>query len=226
MAFFDSVAFWVFAIAATLAALSVVFNRSVVYAALSLIVVFFSIAGLFVLNNADFLAVAQAIVYGVGLTIVILFGIMFTGDRLIQDRVIGKPQLLAYFVVAALTFAVLLPVGFHQYGVVPTPPILAAMLYNQGSTPLLGWALFNQYALPFEAASVLLLIAMVGAIVISKKSFAPQLGGGIKYSASESALPDDADKALHTSIDSVNEHARHQMDEAFKQEQHDAEVKA
>lgn len=213
MAFFDSICFWIFAAASVLAALSVVFNRSVVYAALSLIVVFFSIAGLFVLNNADFLAVAQAIVYGVGLTIVILFGIMFTGDRMIQDRVIGKPQLLAYFVVGGLTFAALLPVAFYAYDVIPTPPMLAALLYNQGSTPLLGWALFNQYALPFEAASVLLLIAMVGAIIISKKSFAPHKGG-LKYTPSESALPHEAEAALLSSVDSVNEHAQSALNES------------
>lgn len=208
MAWIDTILFWVFATASVLAALSVVFNRSVIYAALSLIVVFFSIAGVFVLNNADFLAVAQAIVYGVGLTIVILFGIMFTGDRLVADRKFGQPHLAAYFVVGGLTFAALLPVTLFHYNVLPTPPMLAMIFQTEGSTKLLGSALFNHYALPFESASVLLLIAMVGAIIISKKSFASGSGGdssSIKYDSSESVLTEEAQTLLRTRIDSVNE---------------------
>lgn len=199
----ESAIFWVFAALSVLAALGVVFHRSIVYAALFLIGVFLSIAGIFVLNNADFLAVAQTVVYGVGLTIVILFGIMFTGDRLFQDRAVTKRQLIAYLLVAGMTFALLLPTALYAYNVLPTPPMLVGILQRDGSTALLGWSLFNQYPLPFELASVLLLGAMVGAILISKKSFDAE-AEAIKYQLNRpSHLTDEARQALSAEAGSV-----------------------
>ncbi|MFN8614849.1 MAG: NADH-quinone oxidoreductase subunit J, partial [Vampirovibrionales bacterium] len=199
----EALLFWFFAATAVTGASLVVFHRSIIYSALSLIVVFLSIAGLFVLNNADFLAVAQTLVYGVGLTIVILFGIMFTGDKLLADRSVTKKQLAAYLIVAAMVLALLWPVTQHPYGVIETPPLLAAIYQSEGSTGLLGWALFNPYALPFELASILLLVAMVGAIIISKRSLVETEATGIKYAPNQSHLPAEAETALKETITSL-----------------------
>ncbi len=199
----ESIIFWVFATFSVVAALGVVFHKSIIYSALFLIAAFLSIAGIFVLNNADFLAVAQTVVYGVGLTIVILFGIMFTGDQFFKDGAVTKRQLAAYLLVGFMTFAVLLPAAQFAYNVLPTPPLLKLILTQEGSTRLLGWAMFNQYALPFELASVLLLAAMVGAILISKKRFEGEDRTSIKYAPSDSSLTDEARSLMESTLTSL-----------------------
>lgn len=170
----DSAIFWVFAVLSVGAALGAVFNRSIIYSALCLIAVFMSIAGVFVLNNADFLAIAQIIIYAVGLTILMLFAIMFTGDKVMDKQKVNRTGRLAYGIIAAYVFTLLLR-GVMGNAHVATPnmsPEMAMQLSAQGSTTLLGELLFNKYALPFELASLLLLAAMIGAIVIAKKRFA------------------------------------------------------
>jgi|GEM_PF-46744 len=169
----DSAIFWVFAIVGVGAALGAVFNRSVINAALCLIAVFMSIAGFYVLNNADFLAIAQIIIYAVGLTIIMLFAIMFTGDKPMDLRKVNRMSRLAYGIIIAYVLALVLR-GSASLPVAATPGIssdLAMRLKTEGSTLLLGELLFSQYALPFELASILLLAAMIGAIVIAKKRF-------------------------------------------------------
>jgi NADH:ubiquinone oxidoreductase subunit 6 (subunit J) len=171
----DSVIFWAFAVLAVGAALGAVLNRSIINAALCLIVVFLSVAGFFLLNNADFLAIAQIIIYAVGLTIMMLFAIMFTGEKTRYSlEKINKPTRVAYGIVLAYVFALLvrgLLSGFSSIPSTPAPLLYASRLAQEGSTVLLGQLLFTDYALPFEVASILLLAAMIGAIVIAKKRF-------------------------------------------------------
>jgi NADH:ubiquinone oxidoreductase subunit 6 (subunit J) len=171
----DSIIFWAFAIMAVGGALVTVCSRSMINAALALIVVFMSVAGFYLLNNADFLAIAQIIIYVVGLTIMMLFAVMFTGEKPKFDRkkASGAAK-VAYGIVALYVFALLLRTmlkGFGSTPVLPVSPIVAAPFAQEGSTRLLGNLLFTDYALPFEIASILLLAAMIGAIVIAKKRF-------------------------------------------------------
>jgi NADH:ubiquinone oxidoreductase subunit 6 (subunit J) len=177
----EATMFWIFAVLSVVAALGVVINRSIVYSALFLIVVFLSIAAFFVLNNADFLAVAQTIVYAVGLTIILLFGVMFTGDKLRFDRPISAGRFLAYGLVVAFTTGLLLRAGVFHFTENPISPEVIAILQSEGSTRMLGRLLFDKYLLPFELVSILLLVAMIGAIVMAKKRFTgepPILGQG------------------------------------------------
>jgi NADH:ubiquinone oxidoreductase subunit 6 (subunit J) len=171
----DSIIFWAFAVMAVGGALTAVFSRSIINAALALIVVFMSVAGFYLLNNADFLAIAQIIIYVVGLTIMMLFAVMFTGDKPKYDRQKAKGTVrVAYGIVLVYVFALLLRAmlkGFGSAPVLPVSPLFVAKLAQEGSTKLLGQLLFTDYALPFEIASVLLLAAMIGAIVIAKKRF-------------------------------------------------------
>lgn len=169
----DSAIFWVFAIVGVGAALGAVFNRSIINAALCLIAVFMSIAGFYLLNNADFLAIAQIIIYAVGLTIIMLFAIMFTGDKPMDMAKVNRTSRLAYGIIIAYVVAILLR-GSSAVPAVKAPVIggtILERLITEGSTTMLGELLFSQYALPFELASVLLLAAMIGAIVIAKKRF-------------------------------------------------------
>ncbi len=198
----DSAIFWVFAIVGVGAALGAVFNRSVINAALCLIAVFMSIAGFYVLNNADFLAIAQIIIYAVGLTIIMLFAIMFTGDKPMDLRKVNRMSRLAYGIIIAYVLALVLR-GSASLPVASTPAIssdLAMRLKTEGSTLLLGELLFSQYALPFELASILLLAAMIGAIVIAKKRFVEsesELLGDVRLAVDlSSAPPADAIEGL------------------------------
>ncbi|MEB3244914.1 MAG: NADH-quinone oxidoreductase subunit J [Vampirovibrionales bacterium] len=171
----EAVIFWTFALMAIGGAIGVVLHKSILYSALFLIVTFLSIAGFFVLNNADFLAVAQTIVYVVGLTIVMLFGIMFTGQQAFAPRKRSKTERFAPFVAAGMLLLLLLVVGVASFGQMgpfalgELLPQTAAVLKAQGSTQMLGTLLFSRYVLPFELASVLLLVAMLGAILIAKR---------------------------------------------------------
>jgi NADH:ubiquinone oxidoreductase subunit 6 (subunit J) len=198
----DSAIFWVFAVTAVIAALGAVLNRSIIYAALCLIAVFMSIAGFYVLNNADFLAIAQIIIYAVGLTIMMLFAIMFTGDKPMDSHKVNRTARLASGIIVAYVFALLLR-GVLMGGSIKMPsisPEIAARLTSEGSTAMLGELLFNKYALPFELASVLLLAAMIGAIVIAKKRFVEsesELLGEVRLPVDlDSAPPEDAIAAL------------------------------
>ena len=171
----ESAIFWMFAVVSVAAALGAILSRSTIYAALCLIAVFLSIAGFFLLNNADFLAIAQMLIYAVGLTIIMLFAIMFTGDKPVIGPRGSKIAGAVYAIVLVYVFALLVrgvAGAFLGQGQVPAAsPQMASTLAAEGSTALLGMMLFKTYALPFEVASVLLLVAMIGAIVIAKKRF-------------------------------------------------------
>jgi len=202
----DSAIFWTFAVMAVAGALGALLSRSIIYAALCLITVFLSIAAFFILNNADFLAIAQIIIYAVALTIIMLFAIMFTGDRPMENRPSSAlmrtvSALTALYVFGLLAYAA---VKMGASGGLPMPQ-LAADMAKVGSTELLGLQLFSAqfdsaagqhagYALPFELASILLLVAMIGAIIIAKKRFAEtdELGGDVKLAVDTSSHAPEA----------------------------------
>ena len=174
----ESVMFWAFGLVAVVAALGVVFHRSIVYSALMLITVFLSIAGVYVLNNADFLAIAQILIYAVGLTIIILFAIMFTGDKQFgfDRRKVTGLSVAAVSIVALYLLAMLVRTAWYPFaddGTLSTEVASGAFAAIPvfGSTNEIGRLLFTKYSPPFELASILLLVAMIGAIVLSKQSF-------------------------------------------------------
>ncbi len=198
----ESVIFWAFALLTIGAALGAVLHRSVVYAALFLIVVFLSIAGFFILNNADFLAIAQVIIYAVGLTIILLFAIMFTGDNRFEVSRMPRAYWVMSAIVVAYTLALLLRAGTATYPEMPVTGGFMQGMLLEGSSEMLGTTLFKWYALPFEVASVLLLVAMIGAIIIAKKRFVDteEVLGTMKLPLElESAPRPDAVAALEAS---------------------------
>lgn len=193
----QSIIFWIFAVLAVGSALTAMLHRSIVYSVLFLIVVFLSIAGFFILNNADFLAIAQLIIYAVGITIIMLFAIMFTGDQPAIGKPVSPATKAALTIVTLYTLGVLLRAAMYPFETVQPGATHIHTLQTQGSTQLLGSQLFNMYALPFEVASILLLIAMIGAIIISKKSFEEHDLGDVRFDIDrESRPPADARAAL------------------------------
>jgi NADH:ubiquinone oxidoreductase subunit 6 (subunit J) len=192
----STLAFFVFAGMMMLGALLVVCHRSIIYSALGLLMSFMAIAGMFGLANAPFLAAAQVMVYGVGLTIVILFGIMLTGDKPIRDLV-GQERSKRHWLLplvgvgglfTLMLWAILKP-NFQLTAInglfAPAAPAEGLALHqlegaqaiiNDGGVAHIAKLLFTQYLVAFELASVLLLLAMVGAILLAKRLLPEEVG--------------------------------------------------
>lgn len=158
--------FHLFALMTLVSAGLVVFNpfsKSTVTSAMFLVLTMLWMAGLFVLLNAFFLAAVQVLVYAGAVIVLFIFVIMLLqpeDDR--RARFPGVASVGALIAVGGFGFATLRAI--HQGGLTPAgEPVL------QGSTAALGRALFSGYLLPFEAVSVLLLVAMLGVILLSQK---------------------------------------------------------
>jgi NAD(P)H-quinone oxidoreductase subunit 6 len=156
------------------AALGVVLLENIVYSAFLLGIVFISMAGMFILLNAAFVAAAQVLVYVGAVNVLILFGIMLVNKRQpfepMQRAWVGR---VATGGVCVGLFALL------TLSVLNTPWALSSEV-AAGDTAIveIGKHFFTDYLLPFELASVLLLIALIGAIVLARREFIPDVGPG------------------------------------------------
>jgi NADH-quinone oxidoreductase subunit J len=150
---------------AVASALGMLFSRNAVYAALFLILNFATVAVFYLLLNAPFIALTQVTVYAGAIMVLFLFVIMLLGaeqtGRTPAARWI-RPTALALGVVLLVET---LYITFTQKGMLPNPHNLDPAF---GAPVNVGVTLFNQYLLPFEVTSVLLLVAMIGAIVLTK----------------------------------------------------------
>ena len=153
--------FWFFSIAMLLCGLLVIISRSPVNSAMFLVLAFFFMAGLFVLLEAYFLAIIQILVYAGAVMVLFLFVIMLLD---IKAEVRRRLKFLAFAGGAAVAIAL----GLKLAEVIKTVPATDAKPIA-GTTEAVGTLLFTQYLLPFEVTSVLLLVAMVGVVLLSKK---------------------------------------------------------
>lgn len=156
------VAFFALAGLTLLSALAVVTLRNLLRSALALVVTFIGVAGIYLLLQAEFIAAVQVLLYVGAVTVLILFAIMLT-ERLMEARLrqfTGKWWLAVPLVVLVLALIVVSILGAvwveWPRATFPEEPVAS-----------LGEVLMTRYALPFEIASVLLLVAMVGAIVVA-----------------------------------------------------------
>ena len=151
------------------AALGVVLLQNIVYSAFLLGLVFISIAGLYILLNAGFVAAAQVLIYVGAVNVLILFGIMLVNKR--QDFVPVKNAWLGKVTTAAVCLGLFALLGAM---ILATPwAISAAMPAGDQAIVVIGKHFFTDFLLPFELASVLLLMAMIGAIVLARRDFLP-----------------------------------------------------
>ncbi len=165
----DLVVFYLFAGIAILAALGMIALRNPVHSALSLAVVFVSLAALYVLLNAPFIAAAQVMVYAGAILILFLFVIMLLNPEIEQGIGALKWQrwLAPVFGIglavelAVVVGGAVLPRSTGAF----TPERIASI----GDTQAVGAMLFTDFLLPFEITSMLLLVAIVGVIVLAKK---------------------------------------------------------
>ena len=160
--------FMILAIVAVASALSMLISRNAVYSALFLIINFGTIAVFYLLLGSPFLAMAQITVYAGAIMVLFLFVIMLLGAE--QSR---REQTLIWQqpVAIILGLILLLETGYIIYSLGLQQEILPSFntfLSDYGSPTAIGTLLFNEYLLPFEITSVLLLVAMIGAIVLTK----------------------------------------------------------
>jgi len=166
----DTVLFYVFALLTLGGGLLCITRRSAVHSAISLIVSLLGVAGLYLMQEAEFLFAVQIVLYVGGIMVLFLFVIMLVNlDEAAKERQFNRQWVIAI----GATLAVAAELGYFLYRgkdafrVAEGAPAVAAS--NAGNVQQVADSLFSQYLLPFEIASVLLLVAVVGSVIMAKK---------------------------------------------------------
>ncbi len=158
--------FFYFASIIVVTASLVVALRNPIYSALSLLVMFFHVAGLYVTLHAEFLAAIQIIVYAGAILVLYLFVVMLLNVK--RDERYSQQGPVALFLCAVLLTEAILLAATRGLTVAPPSPTAAGERVA-GNTESIGEALYSTYLFPFEIASLILLVAMIGAVILSKK---------------------------------------------------------
>ena len=158
---YEEVIFYVIAVPTVIGAIGVVTARNVVHCALFLILSLLSVAGIFILLSAEFLAIVQVLIYGGAVTILVLFAMMLTRVRDVPAALDGPQRPFA--ALAAGTFLVV-----SIYSMVSTDWPGNTDKINVISIEQIGNDLFTTWAVPFEVASLVLMVALLGAIVLAR----------------------------------------------------------
>lgn len=162
----DLILFLILALVSIGAALGMLLSKSAVYSALFLVLNFLTIAIFYVLLQAPFLAMAQITVYAGAIMVLFLFVIMLLGPRPIEgSRQIAWQRPVAF----SMGLILLGEIAYILFGRCETCAPFSPLRADYGSPQGIGDVLFNQYLIPFEVTSVLLLVGMIGAIVLSRK---------------------------------------------------------
>jgi NADH-quinone oxidoreductase subunit J len=171
----DAIFFYAFALIAIVGAIAMVARRNAVHSAIWLIVSLLGVAGLFLLAQAEFLFAVQIVLYVGGVMVLFLFVIMLVNlDTALQDRQFSRqwPAALGLVAIAGIGLVAVLPrsarAALPALGDSLSKSLNAASATG-GNTQALGQVMFREYLLPFELASILLLVAMVGAVIMGRK---------------------------------------------------------
>jgi NADH-quinone oxidoreductase subunit J len=164
----QNIFFYVIAAVMAFSALRVVTVRNVVHAAMYLVLVLAGVAAQYILLASEFLAATQVLVYIGAIVVLVLFGVMLTRAKLGEQVNLTND----YWYVGAFTAIILFAVtAYALLDVFDDEPLdqANASTLVVGNTEQVSDAIFSQYVVPFEAVSVLLLAALVGAIVLARK---------------------------------------------------------
>jgi NADH-quinone oxidoreductase subunit J len=165
----DTILFYIFALLVLGGGVFTITRRNAVHSAISLIVSLIGVAGLYLLQKAEFLFAVQIVLYVGGIMVLFLFVIMLVNlDQAAHQRQFNRQWWIALACVAAVGAQVLyfMRKGAAAFQLAKAPEAIAA---SQGNTEMLADVLFSEYLLPFEIASVLLLVAIVGSVVMAKR---------------------------------------------------------
>ncbi|MDF2946761.1 MAG: NADH-ubiquinone oxidoreductase chain [Bacillales bacterium] len=160
----SGIVFSIIAICAILGGLMMITLKKVMHMTVAMILTYFSIAALYVLLTAEFVAVAQVLVYSGGITILMVFGIMLTyhkAENRDEEKVSSFRKLITFLSVATL--------GIVSYFLVAPVDFVAEEIFVGDHTKAIGEILYTNYIIPFELVSILLLVALIGAVLLAKK---------------------------------------------------------
>ena len=163
----ELISFWIFAIPLVLTALGVVVARNPVYAAMNLVAAFFFMAGIYVLLAAHLIAFMQILVYAGAVMVLFLFVIMLLslGDEHLRRERRGAMQYVG--VIGAVSLFAVLAAAIAR---VPDKALATLAQPDRfGTVKAVGQVLYTEFLLPFEVTSLLLLVAIVGAVVVAKE---------------------------------------------------------
>jgi len=158
--------FYVLASIALVSGAMVIWSRNAVHSAIYLVLSFLSVAGIYVLLEAEFVAAVQVLVYAGGIMVLFLFVIMLVNLR---DALGARVRLHASVSGSIGLGVVALILYVYQRGRVNVEGTGASILRQGGNLQAVGASLYRDYLLPFEVASILLLVAMIGAIVLARQ---------------------------------------------------------
>jgi NADH-quinone oxidoreductase subunit J len=168
----EAILFSLFSLAAIFFAFNVIFRTNAVHCALHLVGVLLSLSGLFVLLNAQFIAAIQILVYAGAIMVLFLFVVMLLNVK-------GETPLLTPgaakgfgFLFALLGFVELLWIVLSNGAGEGGPPAAPPLPPEFGSPAGIGRLLYSTWLFPFEVTSILLLVAVIGAVVLAKRKFA------------------------------------------------------
>jgi NADH-quinone oxidoreductase subunit J len=164
----QNIFFYVIAITMAVSAIRVVTVKNVVHAAMYLVVVLAGVAAQYILLASEFIAATQVLVYIGAIVVLVLFGVMLTRAKLGEDVNLTNDYWWVGALTAFLVFAVMAYSLLDYFGDDPIDDANAATQLSD-NTGQVSDAIFSTYVVPFEAISVLLLAALVGAIVLARK---------------------------------------------------------
>ncbi len=161
-----TIAFYLLASICLVSSIMVVTRRSPVHAAIYLVVAFFCVAGIYVIMSAEFLAAVQILVYAGGILVLFLFVIMLVP---LEQRALKPPvrQVAGSLLVAVLLAGILMASFWGAE--TPQAASIDKLVADGGNIQAIGMELYRRYLLPFEIASVLLLVAMIGAVMLARR---------------------------------------------------------
>ena len=185
--------FYILAVLSVLGALSLILARSPIYSALGLVASLIALAGVYVLLEQEFVAAMQILIYAGAIMVLFLFVIMLLNLRQVE----GAPRRITLASVLGVSLAVLLlgqllSVVFHApAGGGVSDPAFAARLAEEGDLALIGELLLTTHVLPFEVVSVVLMIAIIGAVLLARRRF-PYVGPAAPDAPASAAASADA----------------------------------
>ncbi len=158
-----------FAVTMVTLSVLVVTRRNPVHSVLWMLILFVHIAGLYLFLNAEFLAAVQIIIYAGAILVLFLFVIMLLNLRKEETEKRFQKQ-WPFSVVAGIVFAIFLVLIVKNIAVLaPLGPYTAETMKSEGHMMTVGTVLYTEFLLPFEIASLVLLVAIIGAVVLAKK---------------------------------------------------------
>ncbi|CAM4141961.1 NADH-quinone oxidoreductase subunit J [Bacillus cereus] len=163
----EFVAFFILSLSAIIGGVLMLNLTKVMHMMLALVLTFLSIAGLYFLLSAEFIGVAQILLYSGAITIIMIFGIMLTKHNAENESRLTLRKWIIFFAVVAFGAVMYFAVNSIDFSNQSTTQ--GSLPLHENNTLQIGTLLYSKYIIPFELTSVILLVALVGAIILAKK---------------------------------------------------------